>query len=124
MKILNENVSRDIMKALNEGVEPSNLELDENGLPALDAPYYMQWLDDNDWDEDIYYNEGIYYITSAHPYNDADYSYAYSKEPDYTGNWNVYNPDRKLAGTVEGYEEAVKLMKELDKNVEPRMMYN
>lgn len=105
-------------KDLNEGVEPSNLELDENGLPALDAPYYMQWLDDNDWDE------GIYYITSAHPYNDAEYSYAYSKEPDYIGYWNVYTPERKLVGTVEGYEEAVRLMKELDAKVEPRMMYN
>lgn len=114
MKILNENVSRDIMKALNEGVEPSNLELDENGLPALDAPYYMRWAEQSE----------IYYIRSAHPYNDADYSYAETKEPDYTENWYVYGPDGKLAGTVEGYEEAVKLMKELDKNVEPRMMYN
>ena len=113
-----EKVIKNITNKLNEAWEPSHLELDENGLPALDAPYYMKWLDDNDWDE------GIYYITSARPYNDADYSYAYSKAADYMGYWNVYNSDRKLAGTVEGYEEAVKLMKELDKNIKPRMMHN
>ena len=114
MREKNENVSRAILNKLNEAWEPSNLELDENGLPALDAPYYMRWSEQSEF----------YYIRSAHPYNDADYSYAETKEPDYTGNWYVYGPDGKQAGVVEGYEKAVELMKELDKNVEPRMMYN
>lgn len=99
---------------LNEGKEPDNLELDENGLPKLESPYYMNWYDDIE----------IYYIRSAHPYDETNYSFARSKEADYTGEWGVYNPSGSLAGIVDGYEEAVELMKELDKNLRPNMSHN
>lgn len=101
-------------KELGEDWEPENLELDENGLPVLEKPYYMRWADQSEF----------YYIRSAHPYDNTDYSTARTTGPDYTKNWIVFNPDGSKAGTVVGWEEAVKLMKDIDKDLKPNMLYD
>lgn len=96
---------------LKEDWEPENLELDDNGLPALEKPYQMKWSDEKE----------CYYIDSIRPYNLTDYSWAKSEEADLTGKWNVYGPDNKLVNIVDNYEEAVKLMKDIDSKLEARI---
>lgn len=98
--------------------EDIQLEIDEKGLPVLEKPYDIRERDDN-----------RYQITSSHPYDMTDYSYAISKTNDINEDWEVYDPEnprtivsdysaRKttLEGTYKGWNEALEAMKRIDSN--------
>lgn len=109
-----DDINVELIEELGESMNEDNIgniSLDENGYPKLESPYYMY--------ED---NEGeTLYIKSRHPYDLSDYSIAIQKDYNWNRIWQVYNENGSLAGTAEGYEEAVELMKELDSKIKPNI---
>lgn len=94
----------------------NQLEIDEKGLPVLERPYNISKRNDNRLQ-----------ITSSHPYDLTEYSYAISENDNIDGDWNVYDPGnprtiisdysaRKttLEGTYKGWNEAFEVMKKID----------
>ena len=97
------------------------MSIDENGLPVLENPYNFMKRPD-----------GLYQISSRRSYDLADYSYAVSITDDINEKWRVFkpNPDYSvymsierrpkqylLADTVQGWNEAVNLMKKIDSGI-------
>lgn len=87
---------------LTENIE-GQLEIDENGLPKLERPYSLTSR-----------NDGRFQITSSHPYDLTDYSYAISVRADIEGDWTVIDPDKEEKDVVHGWNNALELMKDLD----------
>ena len=87
---------------LTENIE-GQLEIDENGLPKLERPYSLRSR-----------NDGRFQITSSHPYDLTDYSYAISVRVDIEGDWTVIDPDKEEKDVVHGWNNALELMKDLD----------
>lgn len=98
--------------------EDEQLEIDEKGLPVLERPYDIRER-----------NDSRFQITSYHPYDMTEYSYAISKNNDINSDWEVYDPEnprtivsdysaRKttLEGTYKGWNEALEAMKRIDSN--------
>lgn len=74
---------------------------------------------------DIYDNTGNIYIHSSHPYDDADYSWARSKDGGKT--FDIFRSGRILASIEnsdkETYKDVINELIDLDKDVKPRMVY-
>lgn len=74
---------------------------------------------------DIYENTGNIYIHSSHPYDDADYSWARSKDGGKT--FDIFRSGRILASIEnsdkETYKDVINELIDLDKDVKPRMVY-
>lgn len=85
-----------------ENIE-GQLEIDENGLPKLERPYSLSSRTD-----------GRFQITSSHPYDLTDYSYAISARADIEGDWTVIDPAKEEKDVVHGWNNALELMKDLD----------
>ena len=69
--------------------------------------------------------DGSISISSSHPYNDADYSFAKAVLDDNTiVSWKIYGPNRKLAKEVTELDDVIEEMKKLDADVEPKMVHN
>ena len=94
------------------------MSIDENGLPELPNPYHITKRNDN-----------RYQITSSHPYDNTDYSWAVSVEDNIDGLWKVYepNPDYSIyidvrrrpsqylfIDAVKGWDKALELLQKLD----------
>ena len=94
------------------------MSIDENGLPELPNPYHITKRNDN-----------RYQITSSHPYDLTDYSWAVSVEDNIDGLWKVYepNPDYSIymdisrrpsqylfIDAVKGWDKALELLQKLD----------
>lgn len=94
------------------------MSIDENGLPELPNPYHITKRNDN-----------RYQITSSHPYDLTDYSWAVSVEDNIDGLWKVYepNPDCSIymdisrrpsqylfIDAVKGWDKALELLQKLD----------
>ena len=89
------------------------MSIDEKGLPVLEYPYHIQLR-----------NDKRYQITSSHPYDLTDYSWAVSFNDNINSNWKVIDPaeqDRQdmVNGysepyIVKGWNEALDLMKKID----------
>lgn len=101
--------------------EDTQLEIDEKGLPVLEKPYSLSKRNDNKFQ-----------ITSSHPYDETDYSYAISKTDDINGIWNVYDKDPNYVinsnksafmkiGVANDWNEALEFMKKLDSEKKPKI---
>lgn len=91
-----------LIKILTEEVS-GQLEINEKGLPKLERPYSLRDR-----------NDGRYQITSSHPYDLTDYTYAISVRADIEGDWTVIDPAKKEKDVVHGWNNALELMKDLD----------
>ena len=132
-----ENIQKEFVEKVNKWIEENpdeldeskklnedeQLEIDEKGLPVLEKPYDIREREDSS-----------YQITSSHPYDMTDYSYAISKNNDINSDWDVYDPEnprtivsdysaRKttLEGTYKGWNEALEAMKRIDLNKKRRI---
>ena len=94
---------------LTENIE-GQLESDENGLPKLERPYSLTSR-----------NDGRFQITSSHPYDLTDYSYAISVRADIEGDWTVIDPDKNTKDVVHGWNDAIERMKEIDSKKQRRI---
>ena len=101
--------------------EDTQLEIDEKGLPVLEKPYSLSKR-----------NDSRFQITSSHPYDETDYSYAISKTDDINGIWNVYDKDPNYVinsnksafmkiGVANDWNEALEFMKKLDSEKKPKI---
>lgn len=88
--------------ALQEELD-GQLSIDEKGLPELERPYSMRER-----------NDGKLQITSSHPYDLTDYSWAYSTNLDPNSDWVVIDPDKDVKDVVHGWNDALDKMKEID----------
>ena len=97
------------------------MSIDENGLPELPYPYSIQAR-----------NDGKYQITSSHPYDETDYSWAVSTDSDIDGLWKVYEPnpdysiymdiDKRPAqylfiDAIKGWDKTLKYLQRLDSTI-------
>lgn len=87
---------------LTEEIE-GQMAINEKGLPELERPYSLRGRSD-----------GRFQITSSHPYDLTDYSYAISIRADIEGDWTVIDPDKEEKDVVHGWNNALELMKDLD----------
>ena len=73
-------------------------------IPELPHPYYMTK------------HNGKYYIKSAHPYDNTDYSFAKSYNDNIDYGWYIYDYDGKYkqVDTADGWQEALKIMQSID----------
>ena len=94
---------------LTENIE-GQLEIDENGLPKLERPYSLRSR-----------NDGRFQITSSHPYDLTDYSWAYSVNLDPNGDWVIIDPDKNTKDVVHGWNDAIERMKEIDSKKQRRI---
>jgi len=93
-------------------------------LPDLEFPYYMSE------------SNGRYYISSRHPYDSTDYSFAVTETNDINGMWKVYVPNKDysiylpiedrpkqnvFAGKTDGWKSTVEMMKKLDLDMKPNI---
>lgn len=105
--------------------EDEQLEIDEQGLPVLEHPYSLRKR-----------NDGRFQITSSHPYDETDYAWAVTRGDNVNGYWLVYDPNPEysiyididkrpaqniLVDTVEGWDEALQLIKDLDSKKKPNI---
>lgn len=91
--------------------EEEQLEIDEKGLPVLEKPYNIRYRE----------NDDRYQITSSHPYDETDYSWAISITYDINDEWKVIDPESKNKQIVKGWNEALDLMKKIDSEKKPRI---
>lgn len=99
---------------------------EEEKLPELPEPYYFHKGKD-----------GKLYISSSHPYDLSNYSFAYCKYPhedkgqlyglfevnfphdNYKNRYTNFQNTKPIL--AEGYEEALEVMKEIDKDIPTRI---
>jgi len=90
----------------------SRVTFDKNGRASYEKGNYSM----------RYRGDGRYQITSSHPYDLTDYSWAYSRSDDIQGTWTVKNPVSHIINgpttyevkNVKGLPEALRLMKKYD----------
>lgn len=88
-------------------------DFDEYGFPKLEKPYYISYYEDKD----------LAQISSSHPYDLTDYSYAQAKLSDSLEDemeWKIYD-DGKLVQTTDNIYEVVRIMKEIDSKKKPNI---
>lgn len=108
-----EGVTYNTVTFKKESKEEDEVELDENGYIKLEDPYYITSDEEKE----------MAYIHSAHPYDDADYSWAKSEIGSPIPKWKVFDPKGKKIAEVDSEEKAVEIMKKIDKDIKPKMMY-
>lgn len=88
-----------------EGYEDKSgqMSIDEKGLPELPHPYSIQLR-----------NDKRYQITSSHPYDNTDYSWAVSINNDINSNWKIMDSDNNMVDVVIGWDNALELLQKLD----------
>jgi len=103
---MKKTLSESILMNLNEerGIELYG-KYSSKEMPELESPYKI-----GDYGDCIQ-------ISSIHPYDMSDYSFAQSNGLD--GIFFVYEPNGKLVGHASGYEEALEMMKEIDNKIIP-----
>ena len=94
------------------------MSIGEDGLPELPNPYHITKRNDN-----------RYQMTSSHPYDDTDYSWAVTVDDNIDGLWKVYEPnpdystyldiDKRPAqnlfiDAVKGWQRTLDLLQKLD----------
>lgn len=101
-----DNINNNVMKE-----DYDQMEIGENGLPKLKYPYTMTERKD-----------GRYQITSMHPYDLTDYSYAISKNKNIDDSWTVNDPaDKRNNVLASDWNSALQIMKRLDDTKEPNI---
>lgn len=126
VKLLNQFESNQALNELDESEklkEDEQLEINEKGLPVLEHPYSLRKR-----------NDDRFQITSSHPYDMTEYSYAISKNNDINSDWNVYDPENPrtivsdysakkttLEGTYKGWNKTLDVMKRIDSNKKRRI---
>lgn len=112
------NLGKDESKKVNEEKE-GQLEIDEKGLPVLEKPYRIEYRN----------NDDRYQITSSHPYDLTDYSWAISITNDINDEWKVIDRNKQkrwnvaISGPYKGipaknWNEALDIMKDIDSKLE------
>lgn len=96
-----DNLQDALIKVLTEDLE-GQLSIDEKGLSVLERPYHIKER-----------NDGCLQITSSHPYDLTDYSWAKSEDMDPEGSWKIID-DGKVVNAAIGWNEALEIMKEID----------
>lgn len=103
MDLVNETINR-LLESNDE-----QLAIDEKGLPVLERPYKMRDR-----------NDGRLQITSSHPYDMTDYCWAISESMDPDGSWRIID-DGKTVDAAIGWNETLKIMKEIDSKKSSRI---
>lgn len=105
----NTSMQEALIKMLTEEIE-GQMAINEKGLPELERPYKMQER-----------NDGKLQITSSHPYDLTDYSWAYSVNLDPNSDWIIIDPDKNTKDVVHGWNDAIERMKEIDSKKQRRI---
>lgn len=99
------------IKLITEDYEQDNqLSINEQGIPELPRPYKMS----------KYSNKDKFYITSSHPYDLTDYCWAVSKDDNINGSWQIIDDDQVVNAAI-GWNEALKIMQEIDSKKKARI---
>lgn len=96
------NLQEAFIKILTEEIE-GQMAINEKGLPELERPYKIRER-----------NDGKLQISSSHPYDLTDYSWAYSVNLDPNSDWVIIDPDSDTKDVVHGWIDAIERMKEID----------
>ena len=117
-------------KLVEQNIKPTESDVNKipdgypNVLPKLEYPYEFEKRDD-----------GRYQITSSHPYDLTEYSWAASTSDDIDSGYKVFEPNARynapenlgknvdkniLIDIVPGWYEALELMKRIDKSKKTR----
>lgn len=105
----NTSMQEALIKMLTEEIE-GQMAINEKGLPELERPYSLSSRTD-----------GRFQITSSHPYDLTDYSYAISVRADIEGDWTVIDLAKEEKDVVHGWNDAIERMKEIDSKKQRRI---